>query len=304
MPLRDRHLGAHRDHEGVGEDEVRDAHVGVLLVDLAQGEDAQSEVRALDVDPRSCVLAQHAGHRDIGVCRVGAELPAVGVAGGILVLVEAVQVRGVRRIDADLQRLQPVALDQALEREGMGRGREEQVELGKGRGLAVAQPAEHDAVLDDHRVALLANLPAKRAALGLGRRLEALAVDIEQPAVEQAAQAAILQPPEGEIGAAMGAIAIEQAVPATLVSEQHEVLAQEPYRLDGALVGQLVDQRHRVPVVPHQGAAPGTGADPRDQLVLLATHHARRVAQTAGTVIRGQAARGFSPDDGKSRGVA
>jgi hypothetical protein len=38
MPLGDGHLRAHRDHEGVGEDEVGDAHMGVLVVQPAQSE--------------------------------------------------------------------------------------------------------------------------------------------------------------------------------------------------------------------------------------------------------------------------
>ena len=126
---------------------------------------------------------------------VRAELLAVGLARRVLVLVEAVQVGGVRRVDADLQRLQPVAVDQALEGEGVGAGREEAVEVGEGRRLAFAELGEDDAVLDHDRVAALADALAERAALGLGRRLQALAVDVEQPAMEQAAQAAILSRP-------------------------------------------------------------------------------------------------------------
>ena len=49
---------------------------------------------------------------------------------------------------------------------------------------------------------------------GSAGRLEALAGDVEQPAMEGAAQAAILQPAEGEVGAAMRAMAIDQAVAA------------------------------------------------------------------------------------------
>ncbi len=64
-------------------------------------------------------------------------------------------------------------------------------------------------------------------AVGLGRRFQALPVDVEQPAMEGAAQAAVLQPPEGEIGAAMRAMPLEQAVAALVVLEQHEVLAEQ-----------------------------------------------------------------------------
>ena len=91
-----------------------------------------------------------------------------------------------------------------------------------------------------------------------------MAVDVEQPAVEEAAQAAVLEPAVGEVGAAVRAVAVEQAVPAALVAEQHEVLAQQAHRLDRALGRQLVDQRHRLPVVAHQRAALGARPDAGD----------------------------------------
>ena len=51
--------------------------------------------------------------------------------------------------------------------------------------------------------------------------------------MEEAAQAAILQAAEGEIGAAVRAVAVEQALAAALVAEQHEVLAEHAHRLGG-----------------------------------------------------------------------
>ena len=70
--------------------------------------------------------------------------------------------------------------------------------------------------------------------LRLGRRLQALARDVEQPAMEGAAQAAVLQPAEGEVGAAMRAMPVDQAVAALLVAEQHQVFAEQVDRLDRA----------------------------------------------------------------------
>ena len=242
--------------------------MGVLVVQSAQGEQPQAVVGSLDVDLRARELTQQTRHRNVGIGRRRAELLAVGSA-GVLVLVEAMQVGGVRRIDADFQRLQPVALDQALEGEGVGAGGEEAVEVGEGGRFAFAQIGEHDAVLDDDRIGPLAHPLAKHAAFGLGRRLQALAVDVEQPAMEQAAQAAILQATVGEIGAAMRAVAVEQAVAAALVAEQHEVLAQHAHRLGGTLLRELVGERHRMPIVPHQRAAFGARPDAGDQLVLL-----------------------------------
>ena len=91
--------------------------------------------------------------------------------------------------------------------------------------------------------------------------------------MEQAAQAAILEAAVGEVGAAMRAVAVEQAVPAALVAEQHEVLAQHAHRLGRPLGRQLVGERHRMPVVAHQRAALGARPDAGDQLVLLGAHH-------------------------------
>ena len=165
---------------------------------------------------------------------------------------EAVQERGVHRVDADLERLQPVAIDHALEREGVGVGRDEAVEMRKGRRLARAQIGEQDAAPLDHRIGRLPDVGAEVAVVGLGRRLQALPLDVEQPAVEGAAQAAILQPAIGEVGAAMRAAAADQAVAALVVLEDHQVFAEQPHRLDRAVARQFVDQGGRLPVVPHQ----------------------------------------------------
>ena len=45
--------------------------------------------------------------------------------------------------------------------------------------------------------------------------------------MERAAQAAVLEPAEGEVGAAMRAVAVDQAVAAVLVAEQHEIFAEQ-----------------------------------------------------------------------------
>ncbi len=191
-----------------------------------------------------------------------------------------------RGIDADLQRLQPVAVDQALEGEGMRAGREKAVEVGEGGRFAFAEIGEDDAVLHHHRIGALAHPLAEHAAFGFGGSFQAPAVDVEQPAMEQATQAAVLEPAVGEIGAAMGAVAVEQAVATALVAEQHEVLAEHAHRLGRTLGRQFVGERHRMPVMPHQPAAFGARPGAGDQLVLLGTHHGASVAQMNIPVIR------------------
>ena len=78
---------------------------------------------------------------------------------------------------------------------------------------------------------------------------------------------------EGKIGAAMGAMPLDQAVAVLLVAKQHQILAEQLDRLDRARSLQLVDQRRRLPVHPHQPAAgvlrPGAG----DQVILFLAHH-------------------------------
>src|SRR5580658_10239900 len=115
-----------------------------------------------------------------------------------------------RRIDADLQRLQPVAVDVALECKSVAVGRDKAVEFGKRRRFAFAQIRPEDAALFDHRVGTLPDALAQRGIPWLRRRLQALARSVEQPAMEGAAQPAVFQTPKGEIGAAMRAMPVDQ----------------------------------------------------------------------------------------------
>src|SRR5262249_49373707 len=105
---------------------------------------------------------------------------------------ETMQERRVDRIDADLERLQPVALDHALECEGVAGRRDEAVEMRERRRLAGPEIGEQDAVLFHDRIRLLRDVGAEIAVVRFGRSFEALAVDIEQPAVKRATQAAVL----------------------------------------------------------------------------------------------------------------
>ena len=191
----------------------------------------------------------------------------------ILILEEAVQERGVHRIDADFERLQPVAIDHALEGEGVGRRRDEAVEIRKRRRLAGAEIGPQDAALLDHRIGFLLDVGAQIAVVGLGRRLQAFAVDVEQPAVKRAAQPAVFEPPVSEIGAAMRTMAADQPVAPLVVLEGDEVLAEKPHRLYRPVAGQLIDQRGRLPIAPHQRAGGGSGSGAGDEIVLFGAQH-------------------------------
>ena len=98
------------------------------------------------------MVPQQPGHGDVGAgCGAVPELPAIAVL-RVLVLEEAVQEGGVGGVDADFQRLQPVALPEAFEGEDMAAGRPETIEIGEVRRLVRAHIGEDDAVLLDDRI--------------------------------------------------------------------------------------------------------------------------------------------------------
>src|SRR5882724_2311921 len=137
------------------------------------------------------------------------------------------QERGMGGVDADFERLQPVAVDVALEREGVAVGRHKTIDLRKGRQLALAEISPENSAFFHDRISALLDTLAKLRIFRLGRRLKALAGRVEQPAVEGAAQAAIFQPPKRKVGAAMCAAPLDQAVTSRFIAKQHEILAEQ-----------------------------------------------------------------------------
>src|SRR5215470_717228 len=59
MPLGDRHLAAHRNDEGIWENQIRHPDMGVLRIDLTQGQYTESEIGRFDIDARSRKLAHY-----------------------------------------------------------------------------------------------------------------------------------------------------------------------------------------------------------------------------------------------------
>ena len=272
MPLGDGHFRAHGNDEGMREELIGHPHMGALVVDLAERDQPQAVFGVLDIDDRAIVFAQHLRHRHIRVRRCAAELLAIGRR-GILVLEEAMKERGMRRIDADFERLQPVARHQPLERKGVRIRRDEAVDFRKCRRLALAEIRPEDAALLDDGIGPLLDVLAERRARRFGGRFETLAGDIEQPAMKGAAKSAVFQPTEREVGAAMRTVAVHQTVTALLVTEENEVLAEQLDRPNRARPLQFVHQRCRLPVHAHQLAGRGRRTDPGNEIVLLLTHH-------------------------------
>src|SRR5512141_2337498 len=97
---------------------------------------------------------------------------------------ETMQERGVHRIDADLERLQPITVDHALEGEGVTLRRNEAVKVRECWRLARSEIGEQNAASRQDGIRFLPDIGAEIAAVGLGRRLQTLAVHIEKPAME------------------------------------------------------------------------------------------------------------------------
>ncbi|MCY1218327.1 hypothetical protein D9M72_302710 [compost metagenome] len=89
MPLRDRHLRAHWDNEGLREHHVGHAHMPVAVAEFAQRGQAHAIVGRRDADVRAVVLSQHLRDRHRRIGRGAAELLAVAFR-DIVILEEAV----------------------------------------------------------------------------------------------------------------------------------------------------------------------------------------------------------------------
>src|SRR6476660_5663303 len=180
-----------------------------LRVDLAQRDQAHSIFSVFHIDDGTIVFAHDSGHRKIAARGGAAELLAIGCR-RILILEKPMQIGCVRRIDADLQRLKPVAAPVALERKSVAVRGDETVEFRKGRRLTLAKIRPEDAALLDHGIGTLLDAFAQLRALWLGRRFQTLTQCVEQSAMKRAAQPAVFKTPEGEVGAAVRAMPVDQ----------------------------------------------------------------------------------------------
>ncbi len=108
---------------------------------------------------------------------------------------------------------------------------------------------------------------------------DAPAIGRELPAVVVAADALIFDITVGQVGPAVRALALHQAVAAGAVTEQDPVLAQQAHGLDGR-TRQRIDGRHRVPVAPHHLAHRRARADLGQLAVLLGAQHRAPAVQS------------------------
>ncbi len=92
--------------------------------------------------------------------------------------------------------------------------------------LGRAHIGPYDARLLDRRVVLYTDLRPHRAVFGLRRQVDAVAVDVERPAVIDAADAAFLNAAVKQRRAPMRAIGIDQPDPAVTVAERDQILGE------------------------------------------------------------------------------
>ena len=187
-----------------------------------------------------------------------------------------------RRIDADLEGLQPVAVPQALEGEAVARRRDEGVERRQGRRHRAlgAEPGEDDAGADLRRIAALADPGAQGRAGRLGRRLEAACRRRRTSSRGTGSAGRRLRggrrPGRRRDAGRRGRSGPSDPAPSRNSTRSWPRRrtafdrARGHARVEARI--ELVDQRRRLPVAAHQVAAGRARADARDQFVLLGLH--------------------------------
>ena len=177
-----------------------------------------------------------------------------------------VQVGEVRRVEAALARLRPVALLQLLRHEPVSRRDLGELEPGQfGRGTVSHVRPDHVARFPRLERANRRSRPDPFRRFRSQRgHLQAVALVVELPAVIGAADAAILHPPEKEVRAPMRADRLDDADTAPRVTKGNEVLAEELDALRRTVgLRQFPRQQRGHPVraedVPHRSVRPGLG---------------------------------------------
>ena len=131
------------------------------------------------------------------------------------------------------------------------------------------QPAQLDGRIGGE-VDVLLELVLRR----LVELIDAIAFDVEFPAVIDAAQPAFLVAPEEQRDAAMRAEFVDQTDAALAVAERDEVLAEQPDAHRRAVgLGDLRRQAGGDPIPPHRIAHRRPGPDAGDQFVFLRWQH-------------------------------
>src|SRR5437764_3718840 len=182
-----------------------------------------------------------------------------------------------RGVDAALQCLQPVAFledlaDMAAFCRNLRPGK-----FGRRRHLVGrAEIGPDEAAELDRRIGSDVDVLLELVLRRLVELVEAIAFDVEFPAVIDAPETAFLVASEEQGHPAMRAEFVDQADPAVAVAERDEILAEQ---LDADLrtvrLGDIRRQASGVPIPPHRLAHRRPGSDAGDQFVFLRWQHRR-----------------------------
>src|SRR2546423_13289276 len=182
-----------------------------------------------------------------------------------------------RGVDAALQCLQPVAFlddlaDMAASCRNLRPGK-----FGRGRHLVGrAEIGPDEAAELDRRIGSDVDVLLELVLRRLVELVEAIAFDVELPAVIDAPETAFLVASEEQGHPAMRAEFVDQTDPAVAVAERDEILAEQSDA--GRRTVRLGDLRRQAgggPKTPHRPAHPRPGADAGDQFVFLRWQHRR-----------------------------
>ena len=195
--------------------------------------------------------------------------------------VGGVQAGRMRRVDLALEHLRPVAINMNLQRRHARirrRRKSGRLEFRHGRQVAHVDP--HKAAGFAHRIGARLDLVVDLGARRLGRHVEAVAVDVEFPAVIEAAQAAFFVAAQHQRGAAVRTVFVQHAKAALGIAECHEVVAERANTHRRAVVlGDFFGKAGRHPVLPHQLAHRRAVLDAAQEIVLLDCQHGRPPAR-------------------------
>ena len=272
VPLRNRHSAREGNHNPMRKDHVGYADMHRLRVQLPERGNPQAVLRPLHLDARARKFPQQPRHRDIRPHRHIAKLPPIG-AGGIVILEKSMQKTRMCRIDPDLQRLQPVAVDQTLEGEGVLVRCCKTIKRRKRRRLAFAQIRPDDPATLHARIRALTHLAIIRAPLRLRRLLQARTRRIEQPAMKRTAQPAILAATHRQVRPTMCAMPVHQPDAPRLIAKQHQILTQQTNPPHRPRPIQLIHQRRRLPIPAHEPTPRRPPARPRHLRVVIRCQH-------------------------------
>ena len=193
-------------------------------------------------------------------------LHAIGVG-----FIAAMQEGEMAGVETTLERLEPVAFLDVPRDVAMRVRNRGPFEVGEsGLFLRRSHVGPHDAAALDARVGSDADLVHEAAAGRLARHVDALALDVEFPAVIDAAQPAFLVAAEEQGRRAMGTALVQQPDAAGGVAERDQPLAQELDADRRAVgLGKLLGEQRRYPIAPHEIAHRRSRTGPRQQIIFF-----------------------------------